>query len=231
MKKLGLIGGTGPESTIIYYRNITQGVQKKLDTEIFPFLNIESLSVFDVLSYCDKADYDGLTDYLLKGIENLKRTGVDVAALTGITPHIVFDQLRERASIPLVSMVETSFEYSHRKGYKKIALLGTPPTMNGDFFKKPFENSGIQVVTPNVQEKESIGSIIANELEYGKVTQESCDKMKSISMRMINEENVEAIVLGCTELPLIFDKLSIPVDKMDVMKIHIENLINLIIEE
>lgn len=231
MKKLGLIGGTGPESTIIYYRDITGGVQKKLETEIFPYLNIESLSVFDVLDYCKNEDYEGLTEYLLNGIENLKRAGADFGALTGITPHIVFNKLKERASLPIVSMVDTSLEYAKRKEYKKIALLGTIPTMNGEFFKAPFESNGIKVITPSQGEKEYISCLISNELEYGIVTQEACDNMKSISMRMIKEDGVEAIVLGCTELPLVFDKLSLPVDKMDVMRIHIEKLIDMIIEK
>lgn len=71
MNKLGLIGGTGPESTIEYYKGIEYGVQQKSGRSFFPNLTIESLSVFDVLDFCGKQDYAGLTTYLLKGIRNL----------------------------------------------------------------------------------------------------------------------------------------------------------------
>ena len=108
MKKLGLIGGTGPESTIEYYRQIEYGVQAK--TGRFPHLAIESLSVFDVLRFCDEKDYAGLTAYLLKGFQALADAGADFACLTGITPHIVFDEISEKSPIPIISIVETACE-------------------------------------------------------------------------------------------------------------------------
>lgn len=79
MKKLGLIGGIGPESTIEYYRSIEYGVQKKSGQNFFPNITIESLNVFDVLNLCKKQDYDGLTDYLLNGINQLSAAGVQYA--------------------------------------------------------------------------------------------------------------------------------------------------------
>lgn len=80
MRKLGLIGGTGPESTIEYYKGIEYGVQKESGRNFFPNLTIESLSVFDVLGFCAEEDYDGLTEYLLKGIGNLAGAGAEFAA-------------------------------------------------------------------------------------------------------------------------------------------------------
>ncbi len=85
MKKLGLIGGTGPESTIEYYKGITGGVQQRVGRPYFPRLTIESLSVFDVLGYCEKKDYSGLTQYLLSGFQSLAAAGAECAALTGCT--------------------------------------------------------------------------------------------------------------------------------------------------
>lgn len=112
MNKLGLIGGTNPESTIEYYRQIEYGVQKKSGRSFFPNLTIESLSVFDVLGFCKRQDYEGLTEYLLNGIRNLAASGAQYAALTGITPHIVFDRLSGKSPIPLISMVDTARRYA-----------------------------------------------------------------------------------------------------------------------
>lgn len=80
MKKLGLIGGTGPESTIEYYKGIEYGVQQRLGRNFFPNLTIESLSVFEVLSFCEKKDYTGLAAYLAEGIRNLAAAGAECAA-------------------------------------------------------------------------------------------------------------------------------------------------------
>ena len=106
MNKLGLIGGTGSESTIEYYKGIEYGVQQKSGHSFFPNLTIESLSVFDVLGFCGKQDYAGLTEYLLKGVRNLAAAGAQYAALTGITPHIVFDELSQAS--PIVTVLSNS---------------------------------------------------------------------------------------------------------------------------
>lgn len=231
MKKLGLIGGTGPESTIIYYKKLTNGVREKLNRDYFPNIKIESLSVFDVLGYCERQDYDGFADYLLEGFRNLAAAGADCAALTGITPHIVYDRIIEKSPITVISMIDTSVQFALKNQLKKIALFGTLPTMNGTFFKEPFIKKGIEVVTPNEKEKTYIGTKIATELEYGIINPETAYKMKEIAMRVIDEEKVDAVVLGCTELPLIFADMELPVIKMDVMEIHIQALIDEIVNE
>ena len=89
MKKLGLIGGMGPESTIPYYHDIVYGVQKKLGKSEFPELTIENVDLFKVVGYCGTKEYNKLVDYLIKAIDNLAKAGCDFAALSANTPHIV----------------------------------------------------------------------------------------------------------------------------------------------
>lgn len=227
MKKLGLIGGTGPESTIEYYRQIEYGVQKK--TGCFPNLVIESLSVFDVLSYCEKHDYDGLTAYLLRGLQCLADAGAQFACFTGITPHIVYERVAAKSPIPVISMVEAACEYAKSQNYKTVALLGTYPTMSGSFFHNTFRQHGVKVVTPSEEEMRFIGEKIEAELELGMVVDETRARMCEIAARLANEENAEAIVLGCTELPMILDENVLSMPCLDVMKVHIEKLISMIV--
>ena len=228
MKKLGLIGGTGPESTVEYYRQIAYGVQEK--TGRFPKLCIESLSVFEVLHYCEQRDYVGLTDYLLQGFHCLADAGADFACLTGITPHVVFEEVAARSPIPVVSMVETACAYALQQGYSKIALLGTYPTMRGDFFPAPFRANGIDVVAPTEPEMQYIGEKIERELGLGTMHPETQKRFCEIAERLVREEGAEAIVLGCTELPMILNSSLLPVPCMDVMEIHIRKLIDVILE-
>ena len=229
MKKLGLIGGTGPESTIEYYRQIEYGVQAKAGS--FPNLTIESLSVFDVLRFCEEKDYKGLTAYLIKGFQCLADAGADFACLTGITPHIVYEELSEQSPIPIISIVETACERAKSLGYGKIALLGTYPTMKGAFFQKIFCAQGIEVVTPRESEMLYIGEKIETELELARVVPETQQSFCSIAERLVYDENVQAIVLGCTELPLILNDSLTAVPCLDAMKIHIERLISMILED
>jgi len=231
MKKLGLIGGIGPESTIPYYHDIVYGVQSRLKKKFFPNLTIESLNVFDVLNMCDKKEYEELTDYLMVAINNLRASSADLIALSGNTPHIVFDELNKRSSIPLVSIIEATCDETKRRNISKVGLLGTIFTMDGEFFKKPFENSHIEVVTPTDEEKRFVDQKISQELELGIVKKETLSVFLKIVQRMKDENGIQAIVLGCTELPLLFKGVETPVYCLDTMQIHIQTLVNMIIED
>lgn len=231
MKKLGLIGGIGPESTLIYYHEIEQGVQKQIGKPYYPPMTIESLSVFDVLDFCRRDDYEGLTVYLVRGFQNLAAAGCDFGAFTGITPHIVIDRVREQSPLPIVSMIDTAADFALQRGYTKVGLIGTYPTMSGHFFQKSFGEKGIRVICPHEDEMQYIGRKIETELEYGRVMEETRRKIMKIVERMQKEEHIQAAVLGCTELPLLFKDAESPVETIDVMAVHIEALIRMILEE
>jgi aspartate racemase len=230
MKKLGLIGGIGPESTIPYYHDIVYGVQSRLKEKFFPNLTIESLNVFDVLNMCNRKEYEALTNYLIVAINNLKTSGADFIALSGNTPHIVFDELQKRSPIPLVSIIEATCDEAKRRNISKVGLLGTIFTMDGEFFKNPFANNHIEVVTPTDEEKRFVNQKILQELELGIVNEETLSAFLKIVQRMKDENGIQAIVLGCTELPLLFKGIRTPVDCLDTMQIHIQTLVNMIIE-
>ena len=230
MKKLGLVGGMGPESTIPYYHDIVYGVQKRMGAEYFPNLTIESVNVFEVLHLCGEQKYDELTEYLMKAICNLANSGADFAALSANTPHIVFDRLKEQSPIPLVSIIEATRDEAVRQNKKKIGLLGTIFTMTGEFLKIPFYNSGITIVVPTDEEMKFINTKISSELELGIVKEETLHEFQKIIDRMKKEEGIEAIILGCTELPLLLNDEVSPVPCLDTMKIHIETLIDRIVE-
>lgn len=229
MKKLGLVGGMGPESTIPYYHDIVYGVQKAVGTQFFPNLTIESINVFKLLELCQEGKYDDVVDYLMSAIEALVNAGAEFAALSANTPHIVFDRLQKLSPIPLLSIVEATKNEAVRCNYGKIGLLGTIFTMSGDFFKKPFLEAGIKVITPTATEMDYVNTKISQELELGIIKGETLEQFKAIITRMKNEEGIEAIVLGCTELPLLLNDEVSPVACLDTMKIHINAIIETIL--
>lgn len=229
MKKLGLVGGMGPESTIPYYHDIVYGVQKRVGENYFPPLTIESVNVFEVLKLCGEQKYDELTDYLLKAIDSLAKSGADFAALSANTPHIVFDRLQERSPLPLVSIIEAARDYAINHGMRKLGLLGTRFTMQGEFFKKPFIESGIEIITPNESAMAMVNDKISSELELGIVKPETLALFQEIIKRMKAKNGIEAIILGCTELPLILNDEVSPVPCLDTMQIHINALIDMIV--
>lgn len=230
MKKLGLVGGMGPESTIPYYHDIVYGVQNRIGRNFFPNLTIESVNVFEVLSLCNEQKYDELADYLMQAIKSLIKSGADFIALSANTPHIVFDRLKEQSTVPLVSIVEVTRDEAVRLNKHRVGLLGTIFTMTDDFFKKPFYSSNIEIIIPTMKEMEYINCKISSELELGIVKKETLESFQKIIKRMAEEEGIEAVILGCTELPLLLSDEVSPVPCLDTMKIHIQHLIDLIVE-
>lgn len=230
MKKLGLIGGMGPESTIPYYHDIVYGVQKAVGKSMFPELSIESVNVFNILKLCDEKKYDELTDYLMNAINNLVKSGAEFAALSANTPHIVFDKLKEQSPIPLISIVDATCEEAKYRGLKKIGLLGTIFTMTEEFFKKPFLKNEIQVVIPSESEIKMINEKISAELELGIVKEETLLLFQNVINRMKIENGIEAIVLGCTELPLLLNDEVSSVPCLDTMQIHINSIVKAILD-
>lgn len=226
MKKLGLVGGMGPESTIPYYHDIVYGVQERVGEDYFPNLTIESINVFEVLHLCGERKYDELTDYLFQAINNLVRSGADFAALSANTPHIVFNRLQELSPIPLISIIESTCREAERRNLKRIGLLGTIFTMTEDFFKQPFYSKEINIVVPSDGEMKYISQKISSELEHGIVKKETLECFRKIIFRMQTEEDIEAIILGCTELPLLLNDEVSPVPCLDTMQIHIQDIIN-----
>ena len=196
---------------------------------IFPELSIESVNVFEVLRLCGEKQYDKLTEYLLGAINNLAKSGADFAALSANTPHIVFDKLKEQSPIPLISIVEATCEEAKLRGLKKIGLLGTIFTMTGEFFKAPFVKNGIQIIVPTESEIELINDKISTELELGIVKEETLLFFQKVISRMKNEDGIEAIVLGCTELPLLLNDEVSPVPCLDTMQIHVRSIIKTIV--
>lgn len=224
MNKLGLIGGVGPESTIPYYKGIVEGVKDK--TGCLPPLTIESLSCFEVIRMSNENDLEGLTAYLLEGINNLAKAGATIGALACNTGHIVFDSLQKNSPIPLISIVEATSKLTKQRGYKKVGLLGTLVTMEKEFFKEPFNREGIEVVIPDKEERLYIANRILNELEEGIINKETQEHILNIVERMVKENYIEAIVLGCTELPLLFNNCITSVPILDTMAIHIDTLVD-----
>lgn len=231
MKKLGLIGGMGPQSTVPYYMNIVYGIRERVNPDFFPNLTVESLNVFEILHYIGAGEYKKVIDLFLGALENLKNTGCEIAALTANTAHIVFDELVEQSPLPLISIVESTCAEAKLRGYKKLALLGTNFTMERDFYKKPFLREGIEIIAPETAERKLIDDRIVSELEMGVVKNSTRQEFIEIINRLKSDGHADAVILGCTELPLILSDETSPIPCLDTVKIHSQALIEASLRE
>lgn len=232
MKKLGLIGGTGPESTLIYYRRLHESVAQAAGETVIPTMTIENLSAFTVFELLGgDRGVDKLHDYLLEGIRNLAAAGAEVAALSANTTHIVIDRLRETSPVPLISSIDSTRRAVAAAGVQSVALLGTEFTMVNDFLAGPLREDGVHVAIPDAGEVAYIQEKIATELELGIVREETREGFLGVINRLITDDGVELIILACTELPLLFPEGTLPVPGLDTIDPHIEDLTSAILEK
>ena len=227
MKKIGLVGGTGPESTLMYYKELNHRIDRLTGGKAMPDIAIESVNFHRFWGYVTDNELDLLTDYLVEKIDCLARSGAEVVSLSCATGHIVIDRIRQKTNTPLVSVPETVCEKAVAMGIKKVGLIGTIFTMEKDYMKKPFASAGIDVVIPEKAERQLIAKRIYEELERGIVNEQTLKEFQDIIGKMKAQNGIEAIILGCTELPLLLNNSNSPVPRLDSVDIHIDRLIEM----
>ena len=225
MKTLGLIGGTGPESTIDYYRLLTAQYREKMDGASPPVI-INSVDLQRMIAWMGANELDKVTDYLVSQFEILEKAGVDFAALTANTPHIVFDEIKSRVNLPLISIVEAACERAQTLGFKSVGLFGTRYTMQAPFYPKVFSRTDIKLVTPNAEEQDYIHEKYFGELLKDTFLPETRAKFLNIADEMKTRDGVEAIILGGTEIPLLLrTEEHNGIQLLDTTRIHVDRLI------
>ena len=227
MKKIGLVGGTGPESTLMYYKELNSRIDKITGGAQMPDLVIESVNFRKAWGYVCEEKYDLLADYLSEKVNSLRTSGAQVIALTAATMHIVYDEIVAKTQVPLISIPKSICEEIQKKGYKKVGLLGTIFTMEKDYMKKDLLEAGIEVIIPEKSDRELIAKRIYEELEVGIVKESTLKEFTTIIEKMKKEQGIQALILGCTELPLLLNKDNCPVDCLDSVEIHLQKLIDL----
>ena len=220
----GLVGGLGPESTIDYYRRILDAWGQAAPGSL-PSLVIDSLDFNQALRLVG-SDMPGLTEYLLASVRRLAGAGVDFVAITANTPHIVFDDLAARSPVPLLSIVEVCAQEAKRRGMRRVGLLGTRFTMEAPFYPDVFTRHGVTVVTPDAAERSWIHERYVNELLPGEFRDDTRARFVAIVERLRTDEQLDGIVLGGTEIPLLLQSpLVAGLPALDTTALHVAAIV------
>jgi aspartate racemase len=226
MKTVGIIGGVGPESTIEYYRLIIEAYRDRRTDGSYPSIIINSVDVSRLLAWMGSDELGAVTDYLVNGIEKLARAGADFGALAANTPHIVFDEVQRRSPIPLLSIVEATRDEARSRGMKKVGLFGTRFTMQAHFYPEVFSRAGIQIIVPNDEEQSYIHEKYLGELLKNIFASATREGLLAIADRLKERDDIEGLILGGTELPLILrDDEHNGVPFLDTTRIHVVRIV------
>jgi aspartate racemase len=228
MKKIGIIGGLGPEATIDYYKQIieifnTQNSNKKA---VYPEIIIYSVDLWKLVELFNADQFDNVARYLSDRIIDLQKAGAEFAVLSANTPHLVFNEIQSQVNIPLISIVETCAKRAQAMNRKRCLLLGTKFTMQNNFYQKVFEEFDIEIFVPDVGQIDFIHSKILNEMELGIFREETKQEMLEIVSDLQKRYNVDGVILGCTEFPILFKEdeyLRLPF--LNTTGIHVEAIV------
>jgi aspartate racemase len=225
MATAGIVGGLGPESTIDYYRRILE-LWEQLEPSSAPSILIDSLDVRRAIRLVE-SDRPAFADYLFASVRRLAAGGADFVAMTANTAHLVFDDLASRSPIPLLSIVEVCADEARRRGLHRLALLGTRFTMDAPFYPDVCTRRGVEIVLPNVQEREWVHKRYIGELLNGEFRDDTRQQFIELIERLRHDEGIDGIILGGTELPLLLTTpviAGLPV--LDTTALHVSAIVD-----
>ena len=221
MKRLGILGGLGPESTIDYYRAVLAAARSLMPPAATAPLLINSVDLPTVRRLVEQDARPELTDYLVRELDVLARAGAALALIAANTPHIVFDEVRARATLPLLSIVEATCAAARGAGYARVGLLGTRFTMQGRFYPETFSRAGIDIVMPTADDQAYVHGKYIGELIDGVLLPATREGLLQVIERLAGE-GVQAVILAGTELPLILpDREASGIPLLDTTRIHV----------
>lgn len=226
MKTVGILGGIGPESTIVYYRSIVALYREQKRDGSYPSILINSIDLTKMLGLIGANKLSALTGYLVDEVQKLARAGANFGLLAANTPHIVFSEIRDRSPIPLISIVEVTCKEAQRLGLKRVGLFGIRFTMLGRFYPDVFTKAGIELSIPTLDEQDYIHDKYMNELVPGVILPETRERLLGIVDRLRDEQEIEGLILGGTELPLILkDTQHKEMPFLDTTQIHVKHVV------
>jgi len=228
MKTIGIVGGIGPESTVDYYRRIIAGHRERITDGSYPLILINSIDLKRVIDHATNGERAQLADYIVDAVAALQRAGADFAIIASNTPHVVFDDVQQRSSLPLISIVEVTRAEAVARGLRRLALFGSRMTMQASFYPDAFAKSGIEIVIPTVADQDYVHEKYFTELVHGIILPETRHGLLDIVHRM----DIDGLILGGTELPLILkDGMSDRVPFLDTTEIHVKAAVARMLEE
>ncbi len=228
MKKLGLIGGLSWGSTARYYQIINEAVAKRAGGLHSAPLAIESLDFAEVARCATAEDWDCASAHLIGAARRLEASRAEGLIICANSMHVIHDRIVEAVSIPIIHIAEAVGAKMQADEIKTAALVGTRNVMTEKFYRQRLVSYGVSLLPPDMELAEQVDRIVYDELILGKVTRESERFMKS-ELTDIAKQQVQAVVLACTELEMVVDVRANVLPIYDSTSIHARAAVDFIL--
>lgn len=229
-KRIGILGGMSPESTIEYYQHITRRYTERFGDYGYPEVIIYSMSFQDYVDWPTRGEWDKVAAGLGAAARKLQDAGANFVVIATNTMHIVVEEVRAQVDIPILSLLDVVGDAIQAQKINSVGLLGTGFTMRNTFYHQALAPRGIQVVTPEPDEQAYIHRVIYDELVAGKILPESRQGYLDIISKMA-ERGAQGMILGCTEIPLLVKQTDTPLPLFDTTILHAEAALNFALEK
>jgi aspartate racemase len=218
-RRIGIIGGIGPESTMIYYQYIVREHYRQNGNLQYPEILILSVNYQDYEKCLCQGQWNSIITKVTQALKSLQKAGAHYGLIACNTLHVVFDEIRSQSPIPLISIVEATIESIEQQGMKTVGLLGTALTMNSGVYRKNLETRGIETLVPSEEDKRFIDEVIHEELVPGVIRTKSRERFIRI-IDGLASLGAEGVILGCTEIPLLISQQDCQIQLFDTALIH-----------
>jgi aspartate racemase len=205
MKTIGLLGGTGWSSTIGYYKLLNELVHERLGGHHSAQIVLKSIDYHDIMSNYGK-DPDKIADLLFGELLSMYSLQPDCIIICCNSLHKYYDMVKghiyDAEEVVVFHAVELVAQHAKEQGYRKVLLLATKSTMEDGFFAEIVQNKDIEVIIPEITERDAMQRILSDELLHNKVTEPSRNYFAQL---IAKHADCDAVILGCTEFPMLVD--------------------------
>ncbi|MEM2911329.1 MAG: amino acid racemase [Candidatus Bathyarchaeia archaeon] len=219
LKHIGIIGVSSPGAALCYQTICAEGEKFIGERYAHPEVSMHAFSFSTYMKRIERGDWNGVAELLLASAEKLAKVGADFAICPDNTVHIAFDKVVEKSPLPWLHIAEEVAKEAQQRGFGKLAVLGTRFLTESEVYPSKLRDYGIKWAVPEVNQREVVNEIIFDELVYGIIKPSSREKLVSIIKGLAEREGCDAVVLGCTELPLILSKENSPTPVLDSTRI------------
>jgi len=232
-KRIGILGGMSPESTVSYYEYITRTYTARYGDYGYPEILIYSVSFQPYVDWPKEGRWDLVAQGLAEAAQRLVTAGADLLLIATNTMHIVFDQVQGSVDVPMISLLDAVAEAILARDIHTVGLLGTRFTMEQPFYQEALSEHGIEVLVPEPADRAYVNQVIYDELVAGEFRAGSRTGFLEVIGRLA-VRGAQGIILGCTEIPLLVRQTDVSlynVQLFDTTTIHAEAALTYAIQD
>ena len=213
MLHIGIVA-CSTEGAALCYRTISLEGAERLGSHDHPEVSLHSFSLAQYMKYIDAGDWAGVAELMLASAEKLARAGADFLICPDNTIHQAFDLVEHRSPRPWLHIAREVSGEAQRRQFKRLAVLGTRYLMEGPVYRETLRAAGIGHRVPGAEQRERINQIIFDELVNSQFLPRSLAYHVEV-IRTMKDEGCDAVVLGCTEIPLLVPPEASPLPVLD----------------